>query len=241
MGIKDKRVLITGASRGIGEAIARRIADKEAKLFLTSRTISKNSSLLNYLNDKKIEYYYFDTNLANMSEIKNMYDFFMSKTDGIDVLINNAGRGIYKPITEETAETIKEIIDLNLTGLIYTTALFSKSLIKNKGTIINIASVAGRKGFMGLSTYCASKWGVVGFSESIRDELCSKNVRVITIEPGLVDTDWDEELPDGFVQYKNSVDMLKPEDIAKTIEFVLEQPDNVSLNEILIRPTNQPR
>jgi len=241
MGIKDKRVLITGASRGIGEAIARRIADKEAKLFLTSRTISKNSSLLNYLNDKKIEYYYFDTNLANMSEIKNMYDFFMSKTDGIDVLINNAGRGIYKPITEETAETIKEIIDLNLTGLIYTTALFSKSLIKNKGTIINIASVAGRKGFMGLSTYCASKWGVVGFSESIRDELCSKNVRVITIEPGLVDTDWGEELPDGFVQYKNSVDMLKPEDIAKTIEFVLEQPDNVSLNEILIRPTNQPR
>lgn len=241
MGIKDKRVLITGASRGIGEAIARRIADKEAKLFLTSRTISKNSSLLNYLNDKKIEYYYFDTNLANMSEIKNMYDFFMSKTDGIDVLINNAGRGIYKPITEETAETIKEIIDLNLTGLIYTTALFSKSLIKNKGTIINIASVAGRKGFMGLSTYCASKWGVVGFSESIRDELCSKNVRVITIEPGIVDTDWGEELPDGFVQYKNSVDMLKPEDIAKTIEFVLEQPDNVSLNEILIRPTNQPR
>jgi len=241
MGIKDKRVLITGASRGIGEAIARRIADKEAKLFLTSRTISKNSSLLNYLNDKKIEYYYFDTNLANMSEIKNMYDFFMSKTDGIDVLINNAGRGIYKPITEETAETIKEIIDLNLTGLIYTTALFSKSLIKNKGTIINIASVAGRKGFMGLSTYCASKWGVVGFSESIRDELCSKNVRVITIEPGLVDTDWGEELPDRFVQYKNSVDILKPEDIAKTIEFVLEQPDNVSLNEILIRPTNQPR
>lgn len=241
MDLKGKRVVITGASKGIGEALAKNLADKGATLFLTSRTISKNKELQNYLSNQKIEYYLFDADLGNMDQIKKMYDFFMSKTDGIDCLINNAGRGIYKPITEETAETIKEIIDLNLSGLIYTTSLFVSSIIQNKGTIVNIASVAGRKGFMGLSTYCASKWGVVGFSESIRDELCSKNVRVITVEPGLVDTNWGENLPDGFIQYKKSVDILKPEDIARTIVYALEQPENVSLNEILIRPTNQPR
>ncbi len=241
MTLKGIKVVITGASKGIGEALAKNLAEKGAILFLTSRTISQNKNLIDYLNKQSVEFNLFDADLGNLEEIKKMYDFFMSKTDGIDCLINNAGRGIYKPITEETAETIKEIIDLNLSGLIYTTSLFSSSIIKNKGTIVNIASVAGRKGFMGLSTYCASKWGVVGFSESLRDELCSKNVRVITVEPGLVDTNWGEDLPEGFIQYKKSVDMLKPEDIARTIVFALEQPENVSLNEILIRPTNQPR
>jgi len=241
MRFTGKKIVITGASRGIGEATARLLAEGKNTLFLTSRTISKNKNLLSYIKEKGSEVYHFDADLSKLTDIKAMYDFFMGKTDSIDCLINNAGRGIYKPITEEKAETIKEIVDLNLTGLIYTTALFSPHLIKNKGTIINIASVAGRKGFMGLSTYCATKWGVVGFSESIRDELCSKNVRVITVEPGLVDTDWGEDLPDAFKQYKNSVNMLSAEDIAKTILFALEQPEHVSLNEILIRPTNQPR
>ncbi|MBC7196642.1 MAG: SDR family NAD(P)-dependent oxidoreductase, partial [Deferribacterales bacterium] len=159
----------------------------------------------------------------------------------IDVLVNNAGRGIFAPVGTETAQSIKEIIDLNVFGLIYLTNKFVDNIVENKGSIVNIASVAGRKGFAGLSTYCATKWAVVGFSESIRDELCAKGVRVINIEPGLVDTDWGENLPEAFQQYKKSVDMLRPEDIAKLIGFALDAPQHISLNEVLIRPTNQPR
>ncbi|MCX8084900.1 MAG: SDR family oxidoreductase [Calditerrivibrio sp.] len=241
MTLEGKKILITGASKGIGASLAKKLADKKATLLLTARSMSKATELIADLQKKEISFYTFDADLSKEEDIKSMYYYFTSKVEGLDILINNAGRGIYKPITDETAKTIRDILNLNLFGLIYTTALFSKTIIENRGTIVNIASVAGRKGFTGLSTYCASKWGVVGFSESLRDELCSKNVRVITVEPGLVDTEWGEELPEGFVQYKKSVNMLTPEDVANTIVFALEQPEHVSMNEILIRPTNQPR
>jgi NADP-dependent 3-hydroxy acid dehydrogenase YdfG len=239
--LKGKKVLITGASRGIGAELAVKLAEKGAVLCLTSRNISKSNELLSKLGKLNTKYYIFDADFSQESDIKNAYNFFISKVGSIDILINNAGRGIFSPLQDETASQIKEIIDLNVFGLIYITNLCVADLIKNKGSIVNISSVAGRKGFQGLSVYCASKWAVVGFTESLRDELCSKNVRVMVVEPGLVDTDWGENLPDSFKEYKASVDMLDAKDVADTIVTALELPQKVSLNEILIRPTNQPR
>jgi NADP-dependent 3-hydroxy acid dehydrogenase YdfG len=239
--LKGKTILISGASRGIGKSLAFKLAKSGGKLCLVARNMSKSDELIKYLKENNSEYYLFDADLSKKEEIEKAYKYFKSETGSIDILINNAGRGVFSPITEENPEQIKEILDLNIFGLIYLTRLCVNDIIKNEGTILNVSSVAGRKGFQGLSVYCASKWAVVGFTESLRDELCSKNVKVMCIEPGLVDTDWGENLPDSFIQYKNSVDMLTPDNIADIIVFVLNTPQNVCLNEILVRPTNQPR
>lgn len=239
--LKGKNVLITGASRGIGAALAKQLAKEEVTLCLTARNMTQATELLAYLDEKKCSYFIIDGDMSVQSDIEEVYSYFSNQTSGIDVLVNNAGRGIFKPIHNETPESIQEILNLNVFGLIYMTQQCTNDIVERQGTVVNISSVAGRKGFQGLSVYCASKWAVVGFSESLRDELCSKGVRVLTVEPGLVDTEWGEELPEGFVDYKNSVNMLSADDIAETIMYGLKQPHHVSLNEILIRPTNQPR
>ena len=239
--LESKKILITGASKGIGKALALKLANSGCILCLTARNMTKSEDLINKLKESGIQYFLFDADLSKQNDIKKTYEYFKTNAGEIDILINNAGRGIFSPINEEKPEQIKEILDLNIFGLIYLTNLCSEDLIKNKGTIVNISSVAGRKGFQGLSVYCASKWAVIGFTESLRDELCSKNVKVMCIEPGLVDTEWGENLPDTFKQYKESVDMLTPDDIADIIYFAIMTPDNVCLNEILVRPTNQPR
>lgn len=233
-----KDIVITGASSGIGFELTKLFFDEGFNVVAVSRNITKNKDLKKFAGKNL---FLIDADVSIQSEIEKLYTFAKKNLGEIDVLVNNAGRGIYAPIQKETPEQIREIINLNLFGLIYLTNIFSNDIVENKGVIVNIASVAGRKGFAGLSTYCATKWGVVGFSESLRDELCAKGVRVITVEPGLVDTNWGEKLPDAFIDYKKSVDMLTPIDIANTILFALKQPPHVSLNEILIRPTNQPR
>jgi NADP-dependent 3-hydroxy acid dehydrogenase YdfG len=235
-----RNILITGASRGIGFELAKILLKKGDTVILASRSI-ENSKNLDELKKISDSFFAINCDVSKSDEIDRLYNFTKENVGSIDILVNNAGRGIYAPVGTETAQSIKEIIDLNVFGLIYLTNKFAKDMVENKGTIVNIASVAGRKGFAGLSTYCATKWAVVGFSESIRDELCSKGVRVITIEPGLVDTEWGENLPEAFIKYKESVDMLKPEDIANLIDYALDAPKNVSLNEVLVRPTNQPR
>lgn len=233
-----KNIVITGGSSGIGFELTKLLFDEGFNVVAVSRNITKNKDLKK-LGGKNL--FLIDADLSVQSEIEKVYEVTKKNLGKIDVLVNNAGRGVYAPIEQETPEQIRKIIDLNLFGLIYLTNIFSGDIIESKGTIVNIASVAGRKGFAGLSTYCATKWGVVGFSESLRDELCAKGVRVITVEPGLVDTNWGEKLPDAFINYKKSVDMLTPTDVANTILFAIKQPPHVSLNEILIRPTNQPR
>ncbi len=239
--LADKKVLITGASRGIGRALALRLAKYDCVLCLTARNITKSEDLINELEKSGAQYFLFDADLSKQDEIRHMYEYFKTNAGEIDILVNNAGRGIFSPINEENPEQIKEILDLNIFGLIYLTNLCVDDIIKNKGTIVNVSSVAGRKGFQGLSVYCASKWAVVGFTESLRDELCSKDVKVTCIEPGLVDTEWGENLPETFKQYKESVDMLKAENVAEIIHFAIGTPKNVCLNEVLVRPTNQPR
>jgi len=110
------------------------------------------------------------------------------------------------------------------------------------GHIINISSVAGRIGISGWSVYCATKWAVVGFSDSIRKELTKYNIRVTVIEPGVVTTEWGENMPEEWIKGRQEMKApLKPENIAEAIYYVVTQPEHVSVNELLIRPTEQER
>ncbi|MCX7987918.1 MAG: SDR family oxidoreductase [Thermodesulfovibrio sp.] len=241
--LTDKVTIITGASKGIGLATAYRFAQEGSNLMLIARSE-------NYLKDisediqkkygKKV--IFTGADISKPEEIEKAFEVFTKNFSKIDILINNAGRGIFNYIQNGSIKEWKEVIDLNLTGLIYLTHLSANLMIKErKGHIVNISSVAGRIGIPGWSVYCATKWAVVGFSESIRKELLKYNIKVTVIEPGVVKTDWGENMSEEWIKQRAQMNALAPENIAEAILYVVTQPENVSINELLIRPTEQER
>lgn len=241
--IKGKAAIITGASKGIGLAVAQKFAQEGANLMLIARseaTLKDLSVKLERENDVKVIYAKAD--LTNSKDIESAFEIFSKNFNTLDILVNNAGRGIFSYIHNGSPAEWREVIDLNLTGLIHLTHLSVKLMIPQKsGHIVNVSSVAGRVGIPGWSVYCATKWGVVGFSESIRKELLKYNIRVSLIEPGVVKTEWGENMPQEWITQRSKMKALKPEDIAEAVYYVVNQPANVSVNELLIRPTEQER
>ncbi|WP_353684485.1 SDR family oxidoreductase [Thermodesulfovibrio sp. 3907-1M] len=242
LSIKGKVALITGASKGIGLATAEKFAREGANLVLVARS----RELLNNLTEKLKTYganvVSVSADLTKPEEVERAFEVLKDSFQRLDILINNAGRGIFNYIENGSPDEWKEVIDLNLTGLIHCTHLAVKMMIPQRsGHIVNISSVAGRVGIPGWSVYCATKWAVIGFSESIRKELIKYNIRVTVIEPGVVATQWGENMPEEWIKSRGAMRALKAHDIAEAIYYVVTQPEHVSINEILIRPSEQER
>ncbi|WP_164924846.1 MULTISPECIES: SDR family oxidoreductase [Thermodesulfovibrio] len=241
--IKGKIALITGASKGIGLATAQKFANQGAQLALVSRS----EELLNSIAEKikkqfGVNVLSIPADISKTDEVERVFETLKSHFGKLDILVNNAGRGIFNYIENGSSKEWKEVIDLNLTGLIHCTHLAAKMMIlQRSGHIVNISSVAGRVGIPGWSVYCATKWAVVGFSESIRKELIKYNIRVTVIEPGVVATQWGENMPEEWIKSRGAMKALKAEDVAEAIYYVVTQPEHVSINELLIRPTEQER
>ncbi|PMP70237.1 MAG: hypothetical protein C0186_05220 [Thermodesulfovibrio aggregans] len=240
--IKGQVALITGASKGIGLATAEKFANEGANLVLVARS----KELLNNVTEKLTTY---GVNVINVpadltkpEEVERVFKVLKDYFQRLDILVNNAGRGIFNYIENGSPKEWKEVIDLNLTGLIYCTHLAVKMMIpRRSGHIVNISSVAGRVGIPGWSVYCATKWAVIGFSESIRKELIKYNIRVTVIEPGVVATEWGENMPEEWIKSRGAMKALKAHDIAEAIYYAVTQPEHVSVNELLIRPSEQER
>lgn len=241
--LTDKVTIITGASKGIGLATAYKFAQEGSNLMLIARSDNLLKDIAKKLQKKYgVKVIFTGADITKSKEIKKAFQIFTKNFSKIDILINNAGKGIFNYIQNGSIKEWKEVIDLNLTGLIYFTHLSANLMIKERnGHIINISSVAGRIGIPGWSVYCATKWAVVGFSESIRKELLKYNIKVTVIEPGVVKTDWGENMPEEWLKQRGQMNALMPENIAETILYVATQPENVSINELLIRPTEQER
>jgi NADP-dependent 3-hydroxy acid dehydrogenase YdfG len=241
--IKDKVTIITGASKGIGLATAKKFAKEGSHLMLISRSELALKEISETLqNQYKVKVIFAKADISKPTEVEKAFEIFKNNFQKLDILINNAGRGIFNYIENGDYNEWKEIIDLNLTGLIHLTHLAVKMMIQRKsGHIINISSVAGKVGIPGWSVYCATKWAVIGFSESIRKELIKHNIRVTVIEPGVVKTDWGENMPEDWIKHRKQMNSLTPEDIAEAIYYSACQPTNVSVSELLIRPTDQER
>ncbi|GAB5046005.1 SDR family oxidoreductase [Thermodesulfovibrio sp. TK110] len=242
LSIKGKVALITGASKGIGLATAEKFASEGANLVLVARS----RELLNNVTQKLKIY---GTNVVSVpadltkhEEVERVFEVLKDSFQEIDILVNNAGRGIFNYIENGSPDEWKEVIDLNLTGVIHCTHLAVKMMIpRRSGHIVNISSVAGRVGIPGWSVYCATKWAVIGFSESIRKELIKYNIRVTVIEPGVTATQWGENMPEEWIKSRGAMKALKAHDIAEAIYYVVTQPEHVSINELLIRPSEQER
>lgn len=244
--LKDKIVLITGASSGIGRAAAEAFASSGAKLILTAR----REEVLNQLKDDLSKRYgnsifTYTLDVQDKSQIDKFFTSIPEEFSQIDVLLNNAGLALGLSHTVESDVNDWEVmIETNLKGLIYVTKATLAIMYPNqRGHIINLGSVAGVSYYANASVYCATKAAVHAFSCSLREECIEKNIKVSEIMPGMVNTEFstvrfhgDKSRADNV--YKG-VEPLVAEDIADLILYVANLPAHVNLAESLIYPTAQ--
>lgn len=231
--------VVTGASSGIGEATARALAADGYRLALLARRVDRIESLASELGESAIA---IEADVTDRDSLVAAAQRVEEELGGADVLINNAGVMLLGPFSVEQSEDYRRMIETNLLGAITTTEVFLEQLAAGGGDLVNLSSVAGRTARAGNAVYAATKWGMNGWSESLRQQL-QPDVRVIVIEPGAVDT----ELPDHIThsETKSAVEQMyeatsiAPEEVAEVIAFAVSRPRSVSLNEVLVRPTGQ--
>lgn len=240
----EEYTIITGASSGIGTATATALAKKKLSLILTARRLDRLKKLQRHCVELgATNVLIFKCDVRNKSEITKVLAQVAKKKLQIKVLINNAGvaKGTELFQNSVTAD-FDEMLDTNVKGLLYMSRLFLPALIQNRGHIINMGSVAGRLVYEGGAVYCATKFAVRAISEGLRMDLKGTGVRVSTIEPGMVNTEF-SLVRLGNQQKADAVysDMmpLSAMDVANTILWCLSQPAHVNISELVIYPTDQ--
>lgn len=246
MTVKDKIVLVTGASAGIGQACAEVFAEAGAKLILMARRQEKVEALAAKLKETHgVEVYTFTADVRNYNEMKEKVEALPKEWKDIDVLINNAGlaRGLSK-LHEGDLHDWEEMIDTNVKGLLYVSRLVIPQMAERKsGHIINIASIAGRQVYPNGNVYCATKHAAKALSEAMMIDLNGTDVRVSNIDPGLVDTEFstvrfhgDKEKAESVY---NGMTPLYGQDIAEIALFCAMRPKHVTIQDVLVTPTDQ--
>jgi len=233
-------IVITGASSGIGEATAKRFSLAGHPLLLIARRVEKLESL-NLPNTicAKVDVTDFDLLKQTIKDAEKIY----GKTA---CLVNNAGAMLLGSIDTQDIKEWQRMYDLNVMAVLNgMQAVLSDMKERKNGTIINISSIAGKKTFPAHAAYCGTKFAVHGISENVREEVAAFDVRVITIAPGAVETELlshttSEEIISGYEEWKKDMGgVIIPDDIARSIEFVYSQPQNVNIRELVIAATRQ--
>jgi NADP-dependent 3-hydroxy acid dehydrogenase YdfG len=237
---KGRVAVITGASSGIGEATARALAADGHSVALLARRLDRIESLAGELGDGAIA---IRADVTDRDSLLAAAQRVQDELGGADILVNNAGVMLLGPFSAELSGDYRRMIETNLLGAITTTEVFLDQLLADGGgDLVNLSSVAGRTARPGNAVYAATKWGMNGWSESLRQQLLP-DVRVIVIEPGAVDTELPEHITHGetrsAVEQMYEATSISAEDIAEIIAFAVSRPRSVSLNEILVRPTAQ--
>jgi NADP-dependent 3-hydroxy acid dehydrogenase YdfG len=231
--------VITGASSGIGAATARALAGDGHRLALLARRRERVEALADELGDGALA---IEADVTGRESILAAAERVQGELGGADVLVNNAGVMLLAPFSSDQRAEHRQMVETNLLGAMTATEVFLDQLKDGDGDLVNISSVAGRKARPGNSVYAATKWGLGGWSEALRQELLPE-VRVTLIEPGAVATELTDHITDPNA--KDAAEKMYDElaitadDIAEVIAFAVSRPRHVSLNEILIRPTAQ--
>jgi 3-oxoacyl-[acyl-carrier protein] reductase len=228
--LEGKVAFITGASRGIGAAVARALSDQGVKLGLASRS-GADLGLADALG--------LACDVREREQVERAVSTTVERFGHLDVCIANAGVGSYHSLTELPIEHLEEMIDVNLKGTIYTfRAAIPHLIASGEGDLVTIASEAGRRGLPGEAVYCASKFGQVGLTRALDHELREKNVRCTNVCPGGVATDF--ALAEGYGRTLDVLlGMMSPEDVAEIVLFVLTRPRNQRILETAVRPMSE--
>lgn len=245
--LENKVIAITGASSGIGMSIAEVLCEAGALVCLGGRRLNILSDFANKLNKDYVKAIALKVDVTSKDETKEWINKCINHFGKIDVLINNAGVMHYTLMKNLLEDQWEKEVDVNIKGVLNGIGAVLPSMIeKKKGHIVNISSDAGKKGFPGLSVYSGTKFFIEGMSQGLRHELLEFGIKVTCIQPGDVKTGisintTDIEANEMYAQKNNdSIYWLNPNDVAKTILFVLTSPDNVSINEILVEPKCSP-
>jgi len=243
--LQGKVALVTGASSGIGEATAMALAAEGATVALSARREERIDELVKRITDNGGKALPIVSDVADEAQANDMVKKTHDEFGRLDILVNNAGVMLLGQIEGANTEDWRRMINTNVLGLMYPThAALPYMKQQGNGHIVNISSVAGRTARAGSGVYNASKWGVVAFSEALRQETVKSHIRITVIEPGMVATELtnhitDQKAKQAIEERAKQTRALKSEDIANAILFAVTQPDYVSINEILIRPTDQ--
>jgi 3-hydroxy acid dehydrogenase/malonic semialdehyde reductase len=239
-------VLITGATSGIGKSTATLFAKSGYNLILTGRRQERLAEIKSELETNyKVNVTTLCFDIRNQSEVENSINSLPHELKKIDILINNAGLAAgLAPIQNGNLSHWEQMIDTNIKGLLYITKLVSNLMIENKnGHIINIGSIAGKEVYPNGNVYCASKFAVDALNRAMRIDLLPYNIKVTSINPGMVETEFSIVRFDGdearAKKAYEGLQPLKPEDIAETIFWVANRPAHVNINDIVIMPTAQ--
>ena len=191
MNFKDKVVLITGASSGIGRAAAIKFAKRGATIILVSRNNEKLEQVNEELKKFNTSTLVCECDISDKSQVEKISKIILERYDSVDILVNNAGFAIYGSVSELTIEEIESQMATNYLGMVYCTKNFLPSMIKkNSGHIVNVASVAGSFGLPGIASYCATKFAMLGFSEGLKHELKGTGVGITVVSPIMVRTNF---------------------------------------------------
>ncbi|MBI1932634.1 MAG: SDR family oxidoreductase [Ignavibacteriales bacterium] len=244
--LKDKIVYITGASSGIGKACAEAFAKEGAKLIISARRANIIENIAEEIRKKfKVEVFAQRLDVKNKKEVEWMINSLPEEWKKIDILINNAGlaQGMAK-IYEDDVENWDNMIDTNVKGLLYVTRAVVPGMVeREKGHVINIGSTAGHEAYPKGHVYCATKHAVNGITKALRMDVVDKNIRVSTVDPGAVETNFsnvrffgDKEKAKNM--YKGIIPLVA-EDVAEAVLFCATRPPHANIAEIIMMPTQQ--
>ncbi|MER9895270.1 SDR family NAD(P)-dependent oxidoreductase [Mesorhizobium sp. M0119] len=244
--LAGKVALVTGASSGIGEATAVALAAAGAKVAIAARRADRLEALAARIEKAGGTALRIEADVTSNDDVTAMVDKVVAEWSRLDILVNNAGVMLLSPAAEARLDDWRRMVELNLLALMGVTKAALPHLRAAKGHIVNVSSVAGRVANPGASGYAATKFGVVGFSESLRREVYADKVRVTVIEPGLVRTELGDHITNPAFKADldkrlAAMEALTAEDIAAAIFYAVSQPAHVNVNEIVIRPTDQER
>jgi len=243
-GIKDKIVVVTGASSGLGEATAQLLSAQGATVVLGARRADRLQSLAKDLEVRGGKALALTTDVTRREQVKALVDSAVQTYGRIDVMINNAGLMPQAPLERLKVDEWDRMIDVNIKGVLYGIAAALPHMQRQKaGHFINVSSVAGHRVGPGFAVYAATKYAVRALSEGLRQEVKPYNIRTTVISPGAVATELPDSVtdPDASKRIRTFYEQVAvPADsFARAVAFAMSQPEDVDINEILYRPTRQ--
>jgi NADP-dependent 3-hydroxy acid dehydrogenase YdfG len=229
--LKGQVAIVTGAGRGIGRAISTALAAEGAHVVLAARTAAEIGKVAGEIQAAGGAATSVVADLTRPEQIERLANEALKISGAIDILVNNAGIGVFKPVSEMSVDELDAMWNVNLRGTFLATKAVLPAMTKGKrGAIVNIASLAGKNTFKGGAGYCATKWGLRGFAGSLMLEVREHNIRVVTIFPGSVDTNFSRA-------GKRGPQITQAEDVASAVLFAVTAPARSMFSEIDLRPT----
>jgi 3-oxoacyl-[acyl-carrier protein] reductase len=233
--LEGKVALVTGASRGIGYAVAKRLAWMGANVCVCARDARKLESARAEIEKAGGKCLGVAADVSRAPDVSALARKVQDELGPVEILVNNAGIGYFGPTHEASEENWDKVLDSNLKSVFLASKAFAPGMIQMRGGhIINIASIAGKSAFAGGGIYCASKWGLLGLTQCMAEDLRPHGIRVSVICPGSVNTEFSPHTG------KDVAKMLQPDDVAHAVETIVTQSPESFISEVVLRPTQKP-